>query len=59
MENQNQPNQVPQPQEIRIADNFSGGEYANAMQVSHNKEEFLLNFFNIIAPGGRVVAKLN
>lgn len=58
MENQNQPGAPAQPQEIRITDNFAGGEYANAMQVSHNKEEFLLTFFNIIAPGGRVTAKI-
>jgi len=54
MENANQPVQ----QEIKISDNFAGGEYANAMQVSHNKEEFLLSYFNIIPPAGRVVAKL-
>jgi len=45
-------------QEIRIADNLPGGEYSNAMQIIHNKEEFILSFFNIIGPGGRVVAKV-
>ena len=54
MENQNQPT----PQEIRIQDNFAGGEYANAMQISHGKEEFLLTFFNIVAPSGRVCGKI-
>ena len=46
------------PQEIKIMDNFAGGEYANAMQVSHNKEEFYLNFFNLTPPSGRVCAKI-
>ncbi|MFA6422200.1 MAG: DUF3467 domain-containing protein [Candidatus Buchananbacteria bacterium] len=50
--------QQPQAGEIQIKDGFAGGEYANAMQVSHNKEEFLLTFFNIIAPSGRVCAKI-
>lgn len=51
MENQNQP-------EIKISDNFAGGEYANAMQVVHTKDEVLLTFFNIVAPSGRVCAKI-
>jgi len=46
------------PQEIKIADNFAGGEYANAMQVAHTKDEALLTFFNIVAPSGRVCAKI-
>jgi hypothetical protein len=46
------------PQEIRITDNSAGGEYSNAMQISHNKEEFIMSFFNIVPPGGRVVAKV-
>ena len=54
MENQNPPAQ----QEIKIVDNFTGGEYANAMQISHGKEEFLLTFFNIVAPSGRVCGKI-
>jgi len=47
-----------QPQEIKIQDNFPGGEYANAMQISHNKEEFLLTFLNIVPPSGRVCGKI-
>lgn len=52
MENQNQ------PVEIKIADNFAGGEYANAMQVAHTKDEVFLTFFNIISSSGRVCAKI-
>lgn len=44
--------------EIKIADNLTGGEYANAMQVVHTKDEVLLTFFNIVAPSGRVCAKI-
>jgi len=60
MENQqpNQGGQAGQPMELKIADNFAGGEYANAMQVSHNKEEFLLAFMNIVPPTGRICGKI-
>ena len=47
-----------QPQEIKIADNFAGGEYANAIQVIHGQEEFIISFFNIIPPSGRVCGKI-
>jgi len=46
------------PTEIKIQDNFPGGEYANAMQVAHNKEEFILTFMNVLPPSGRVSAKI-
>lgn len=47
-----------QPQEIKIADGLAGGEYANAMQVSHTKEEFVMMFANITGNNGRVVSKV-
>lgn len=47
-----------QPLEIKIADNSAGGEYANAMQVLHSKDEFILTFLNIVPPSGRVCAKI-
>lgn len=46
------------PQEIKIADNIPGAEYANAMQVNHNKDEFQLMFLNIMGLSGRVTAKV-
>jgi hypothetical protein len=52
MENQ------PKEGEIQIRDSFAGAEYANAMTVSHGKEEFLLSFMNVVAPTGRVVGKV-
>ncbi len=45
-------------QEIRISDNIPGAEYANAMQVKHDKYEFQLAFLNITPPNGRVVGKI-
>ena len=58
MENQNQPSTPNGQMEIKITDNFAGAEYANGMQVSHTKEEFILNFLNIVPPSGRVVSKV-
>lgn len=52
-------NKPQQPkQEIKIADNIPGAEYANFMQINHNKEEFQLMFGNILPPSGRVVSKI-
>lgn len=45
-------------QEIKITDNIPGAEYANAAQISHNKDEFQMFFFNIVGHSGRVVSKV-
>lgn len=45
-------------QEIKIADNIPGAEYANAMQINHNRDEFQMMFLNIMAGSGRVTGKL-
>jgi hypothetical protein len=55
MENKPNPNQK---QEIKIADNIPGAEYANAMQTRINKDEFQLLFFNILGAAGRVTGKI-
>lgn len=48
----------PQPKQIQISDNLPGAEYANAMQVGHNKDEFRIMFLNIFPPSGRVTGKI-
>jgi len=58
MENQKPNNQNTKPQEIKIADNIPGAEYANAMQVNHNKDEFQIMFLNILGSSGRVTGKI-
>ncbi len=57
MSNQPEKQNIPNSQ-IRINDNIIGGEYANFMQVDHNKEEFRLIFGNIFPPSGKTVAKI-
>lgn len=67
MSNQPQPQAAPagRPslpggrQEIQIADNIPGAEYANLLQVgTPSKDEFHLNFATISGTSGRVVAKI-
>lgn len=56
-EEQKQP--TPQArQEIKIADNIPGAEYANAMQVNHSRDEFQMMFLNIMGQSGRVTGKI-
>ncbi len=50
--------QPQQKREIKLADNIPGAEYANMMQVSHTKEEFMMMFANIAGVSGRVVGKI-
>ena len=59
MPNENQPNPAqPIPQQIKIADNIPGAEYANMMQVNHTQEEFMMVFMNVAGMSGRVVSKV-
>lgn len=45
-------------QQLKIVDNIPGAEYANAMQVNHNRDEFQLMFFNLMGLNGRVTGKI-
>ena len=60
MPNENQPNPAPavSQQQIKIADNIPGAEYANMMQVNHTQEEFMMMFANVAGMSGRVVSKV-
>lgn len=55
--NKNQPQKQGQRQ-IKISDNIPGAEYANLMQVNHNKDEFMMIFANVAGPSGKVVSKI-
>lgn len=47
---------MPEPNQqqlnIRVKDDDLKGAYSNAMQVSHSKEEFILDFFLTYPPEG-------
>lgn len=50
-----QPKQMP----IKASDEDLKGRYANAMQVTHTPEEFILDFFNLgIPPTGELVSRV-
>jgi hypothetical protein len=50
--------QKQEANQIKIADNIPGAEYANAMQVNHNNDEFQMMFLNIMGISGRVTGKI-
>ncbi len=43
---------------IKITDEVMKGAYANFMKVSHTKEEFVLDFANIVPPTGIISARV-
>ncbi|NCP17038.1 DUF3467 domain-containing protein [Candidatus Kuenenbacteria bacterium CG_4_9_14_3_um_filter_39_14] len=47
MENQNQQQGQQRQMQIKIPDEILKGVYANAMQVAHSREEFILDFLNL------------
>jgi len=54
--NQQQPqqNQI----QIKVSDEVLAGKYANAMQVAHKKEEFVMDFININPPQGIINSRV-
>lgn len=56
--NKPQQDQNVKNMEIKIADNIPGAEYANAMQINHNKDEVQMMFLNIMGGSGRVTGKI-
>lgn len=51
---------MPEQKEIKIKarDEDLKGFYSNLMQVSHTKEEFCLDFFNVFPPQGVLAARV-
>jgi hypothetical protein len=48
----------PQELGIKITDEILRGVYANNMVVAHSKEEFFVDFINVIPPQGIVTARV-
>jgi len=44
--------------QIKANDESLHGRYSNMMQVSHNKEEFILDFMNVLPPAGILAARI-
>jgi len=46
------------PVEIKIADDELKGRYSNLLRITHTREEFILDFINLVPPQGMVVARI-
>jgi hypothetical protein len=55
-------NQQNQPQgkqvQIKASDEKLKGEYSNAVQIMHTKEEIVLDFFNVFPPTGTLNSRI-
>ena len=51
----------PQPAaqlDVKIGDEELKGRYANLLRVTHTREEFVLDFIQVVAPQGIVTARV-
>ena len=44
--------------QVKIDDAMLKGAYANMMQVAHTREEFILDFMNVLPPAGIISARV-
>jgi len=51
-------NQPQRNVQVKVTDEVMKGAYANMMQVSHTREEFVLDFMNVLPPGGIVTSRI-
>lgn len=43
---------------VKIADEELKGRYANLVRITHTREEFILDFINMVPPQGAVTARV-
>ena len=43
---------------IKIADDELKGRYSNLLRITHTREEFILDFINLVPPQGAVTARI-
>lgn len=51
-------NQTSDSIEIKIGDEELKGRYANLLRITHNREEFVLDFIHLVPPQGIVTARI-
>jgi hypothetical protein len=44
--------------ELKISDEELKGRYSNLLRITHTREEFILDFLNVVPPIGIVTARL-
>lgn len=52
------PNPQPQQIQVKIDDATLKGVYSNMAQIAHSKEEFVIDFLNMMPPSGIVNARV-
>ena len=50
--------QRPTEVNIKIADEELKGRYSNLLRITHTREEFILDFINLVPPQGVVTARI-
>lgn len=48
----------PKALEIKIGDEELKGRYSNLLRIVHTREEFVLDFINLLPPQGMVTARI-
>lgn len=54
----NRMTQAPQQLQIKAEDNILKGKYANALQISHTKDEVVFDFLSIFPPSAQLVSRV-
>ena len=44
--------------QIKVTDEVLAGKYSNMAQISHNREEFVLDFMTILPPAGTLNSRI-
>ena len=53
-----EPKNPPKGMNVKIGDEELKGRYSNLVRVSHTREEFILDFINMVPPQGAVTARV-
>jgi len=53
-----EPPEEQQGVSIKIADDELKGRYSNLLRITHTREEFILDFINLVPPQGMVCARI-
>ncbi len=57
-EEENQENQEKRGLNIKIGDEELKGRYSNLLRITHTREEFILDFINVVPPQAVVTARI-
>jgi hypothetical protein len=52
------PAQAGQGLNVKIGDEELKGRYSNLLRITHTREEFILDFINLVPPQGAVTARI-